>query len=463
MRKRFIIVALSLISFSVHATHLHCGQILVEQLESNGHTFKITVEAWTDAGSQVLFGGDQSVLDFGDGLNMSVPEQPNEILEGLPGFVGFASFTVQHTYAGPGKYVVSYREPNRNAGVRNFLNSVATAFYLETMFSLDFGMERYRTPVALHPPIFTHQLNEQFSASLAAVDPNDYALWYQNVVPMSDRNTVVSGFQSPESFSVSPYTGLITWDTKFMGSVVAGEFLFAVKISQFALVNGKTQVVGYMIRDYQVIIEGDEENSVGHVKADRETTEIMVEQDANTSFRIFAEHGTDEDVDFDIRTELPVASYTSEVYDSIHESNFFRVARITFQNSTDVIRDNPFVVSVRTTFAHSGIVVHAADVDFSLFTAGINPFDNLLPPLAITNAEFPLRIGPNPTRRFVDIDAPGGQSFQLSIYNSSGNLVASSLITGTNRVDLNQHPSGLYLFVLQNRGGRRISYKIIRE
>ena len=72
-----------------------------------------------------------------------------------------------------------------------------------------------------------------------------------------------------------------------------------------------------------------------------------------------------EDVDFDIRTELPAASYTSEVYDSIHESNFFRVARISFQNSTDLIRDNPFVVSVRTTFALSGVVVHAADVDFS--------------------------------------------------------------------------------------------------
>jgi hypothetical protein len=463
MRKRFIVLALSIISFSVHATHLRCGQILVEQLEPHGYTFRITVEVWTNAGSPVVFGGDQDVLDFGDGLQMAVPEQPSEILEGLPGFVGFASFTVQHTYPGPGKYIVSYRKPNRNEGVRNFLNSVTTAFYLETMFSLDFGMERYRTPAALHPPIFTHQFNEQFSASLAAVDPNDYALWYENVVPRSDRNTVVSGFQTPEAFSVSPYTGLMTWDTRFNGNVVAGEFLFAVKISQMALVNGKTQVVGYMIRDYQVIVEGGEENNGGRVKPDRETTEIILEQDANTSFRIFAEHGADEDVDFDIRTELPAASYISEVYDSIHESSFFRVARISFQNSADLIRDNPFVVSVRTTFKHSGVVVHAADVDFSLFTAGINPFDNLLPPVAIPNAESPLRIGPNPTTRFVDIDGPGGQSFQLSIYNSSGNLVASSWFADTYKADLNQHPPGLYLFVLQNRGGRRVSYKIIRD
>ena len=88
--------------WDAQATHLRAGQITVERISCINRTVRITVRVYTDTESPVLFGGEQDVLNFGDGTSMLVPETGNTIVPGGIN-IGTASFTVNHTYAGPGK------------------------------------------------------------------------------------------------------------------------------------------------------------------------------------------------------------------------------------------------------------------------------------------------------------------------------------------------------------------------
>ncbi len=125
MKKIILLTFLSLMSaYSAHATHLRAGQIEVKQISAL--TVKITVTVFTNANSTVLFGGEQDMLNFGDGTPVQlVPETQNTIRRDLnpDGSIGVASFTTYHTYANAGSYLISYREPNRNEGVLNMDNS----------------------------------------------------------------------------------------------------------------------------------------------------------------------------------------------------------------------------------------------------------------------------------------------------------------------------------------------------
>ncbi|HEY9489582.1 MAG TPA: hypothetical protein VIQ51_14665, partial [Chryseosolibacter sp.] len=58
--------------YSGYATHLRAGEITVERVNcSGGLTFRITVTVFTNTiNTNVLFGGEDDWLDFGDGNRM---------------------------------------------------------------------------------------------------------------------------------------------------------------------------------------------------------------------------------------------------------------------------------------------------------------------------------------------------------------------------------------------------------
>ena len=230
----FLLLYLFLAS-SALATHFRCGQILVRQMAPGSTTVRITVEVFLNTvETNVLFGGEDDWLDFGDGTRMLVPEQENITRYDLNpnGSVAYAQFTISHTYPVLGHYTISYSEPNRNAAVVNFTGSVNTRFYIESGFLL-MTDRAYQTPVPLLPPIFHGFIEDDFSASIAAVDSNNFALLYSLEVPLKDKSTPVSNYEQSGSALVNPMTGLLTWDCKLKGENVPGEFLYAVKIRQY--------------------------------------------------------------------------------------------------------------------------------------------------------------------------------------------------------------------------------------
>ena len=132
---RFVFVTMLFTFFIViesQATHLRAGDIIVERQNCSSRTFKITVTVYTNTGSTVRFGGEQDILNFGDGTWELVPATRNTPRPDLDaeGTVATASYTAFHRFPSTGTYVISYREPNRNRGVLNMDVSGDTRFYL---------------------------------------------------------------------------------------------------------------------------------------------------------------------------------------------------------------------------------------------------------------------------------------------------------------------------------------------
>ncbi|HTE28776.1 MAG TPA: hypothetical protein VK666_00270, partial [Chryseolinea sp.] len=274
--KAFAIASLLMIcaAFQARATHLRAGEIIAVRENCSSLTFTITITVYTNTkNTTVLFGGDTELLNFGDGTpSVAVPETPNIIRLDLnpDGSVATASFTIQHTYPGIGRYVISYKEPNRNEGVLNMDASVNTTFYLETELSVDPFLGCNNTPRLLVAPIDQACSGAAFTHNPGAYDPDGDSLSYEMVVPFSDRNTEVINYKSPNdakfytnfgtaneegtgtpTFAINAVDGTITWNAP--GAV--GEYNIAFHIIEWRKKNGKYYRVGYVRRDMQILVD----------------------------------------------------------------------------------------------------------------------------------------------------------------------------------------------------------------
>lgn len=262
-------------SYAALATHLRAGEITVTRDNCASLTFTITVTVYTDTESQVTFGGEKDqaldVLDFGDGEKFIIPVVPSTPRPDLGLNMGVASFTIQHTYGGPGRYIVSYKEPNRNEFVLNVANSVNTTFYIETEINIDPFLGCNNTPKLLIAPVDRGCTGVAFQHNPGAFDPDGDSLSYQLVIPYKDRNTTVDGYQNPNqptfytgdyntanealngppTFTIDPVTGTVAWDAPG----VEGEYNIAFHIIEWREINGQWVKLGYVRRDMQIIIE----------------------------------------------------------------------------------------------------------------------------------------------------------------------------------------------------------------
>ena len=258
------------------ATHLRAGQIRVIHKPGTPRTVIIKIQVWTNIeNTTVLFGGDQDVLDFGDGKSMLVPETQNmDRRPGgppLPSNVKYAEFEIEHTYDAPGIYIVSYKEPNRNEGVLNMDASVTTTFYLETKFIIDPFIGENTSPELAIDPIDRACPGVAFFHNPGASDPDEQdRLSYSMKIPFSDRNRPVINYRDPDNinfytnhgqgneagtgtpvFNINEETGTITWDAP--GRV--GEYNIAFHIIEHREINGIWREIGYVRRDMQILVE----------------------------------------------------------------------------------------------------------------------------------------------------------------------------------------------------------------
>ncbi len=154
MRAVIFYLLLITLPFSVHATHIRAGEILVENINEGSLIYRITVIMYIDTQSDVPPG--TGTLEFGDGH--SIPDissrSDSTPFELLDHHLARFTYSFIHTYPGDSAdYTVSYTELNRNAGIINMENSVATPFYIETTFVTESPCEKNTTPIFLLAPI----------------------------------------------------------------------------------------------------------------------------------------------------------------------------------------------------------------------------------------------------------------------------------------------------------------------
>jgi hypothetical protein len=269
-------LGLSLLLLILHgnvlATHLRAGEITLQRVSCTGLTFRITITIYTDTGSPIKFGDGE--LNYGDGSEPHItPSIDNTLRPDLGPEIGFVTYSIEHTYAGPGKYTISYLEANRNADILNMTNSVDTRFYVESQIIIDPFLGCSNTPQLLIPPIDKGCTGAAFYHNPGAFDPDGDSLSYELTIPKREKDADVFGYldpnvkkfydaiglnygtanedgNGPPTFSIDQ-SGTLLWNAPG----AAGEYNVAFVVKEWRKINGIWINLGFVVRDMQIIIE----------------------------------------------------------------------------------------------------------------------------------------------------------------------------------------------------------------
>lgn len=273
LQKLGLLTLFLILSAKASATHLRAGEITVERVNCSSLTFRITITAYTNTNSEIKFG--EGILDFGDGGKPEItPTINNTNRPDLGPNIGIVVYTTEHTYSGPGRYVISYIEPNRNGGILNIFNSVETRFYIESVINIDPFLGCNNSPKLLVPPIDKACTSAAWFHNPGAYDPDGDSISFEFTVPKREKGQVVGNYRDPDSkefydkgqipystaneagdgpptFNIDPQTGTIVWDAPG----VQGEYNIAFLIKEWRRVGGIWVLMGYVVRDMQIIVE----------------------------------------------------------------------------------------------------------------------------------------------------------------------------------------------------------------
>lgn len=259
---------------SAYATHLRAGEITAVRVGCSGRTFIVTITVYIDTESGVQFGGAGEILHFGDSTWVEVPDTQTTPRPDLGENMGMATYTIEHTYAGPGKFLLRYSEPFRNGGVLNLATPLETMFYLETSLVIDPFLGCDNTPRLLVPPIDKACVGAAWYHNPGAYDVDGDSLSFELITPMMGKGMDVRNYRNPNAkefydrvgidynhaneaglnppdFSIDPVDGTIIWDSPGM----QGEYNIAFLIKEWRQINGTWVLLGFVERDMQIVVE----------------------------------------------------------------------------------------------------------------------------------------------------------------------------------------------------------------
>ncbi|MEM1214616.1 MAG: gliding motility-associated C-terminal domain-containing protein [Bacteroidota bacterium] len=339
----------------IWATHNRAGEIMVEMVTDEdgncGTTVKATIITYTKASSTMADRDSLTICWAVNGPCETIPRvngfgnpPQGEIIEGD---IKFNMYMGTHQYDGPGTYVISFRDPNRNAGVLNVNapNSVQIPFYVENVFTIvNPGISGCNnSPVLQVPPIDIACLGERFTHNPGAFDVDGDSLVYEFTVPRQGNGDPVPNFRQPPppELTIDRLTGDLVWDSPNE----VGEWNFAINIISFR----NRQAIDTMVRDMQILV-----NNCSNAPPVIETPidEICVV--------------AGETVDFFIRVTAPQEEFDQQVRLFAYGAPFNLpnnpaqivplseeyqedplITRFVWETSCDQISDQPYVVVLR--------------------------------------------------------------------------------------------------------------------
>lgn len=350
------------------ATHLRAGEITVTRVNCSSLTFQVTITVYTNTGSEIKFG--EGLLDFGDKSTQTTPTIENTKRPDLGDNIGTVSYTTTHTYAGPGRYVISYWEPNRNGGILNIFNSVETRFFIETVINIDPFLGCNNSPRLLVPPIDKACTGAAWFHNPGAFDPDGDSISFELTVPKKEKGIVVGNYRDPNNrefyergginfgtanengngpptFEIDEVTGTLIWDAPG----IQGEYNIAFVIKEWRKLNGIWVLMGYVVRDMQIIVE-DCQNQRPELLVPED---ICVEAGELIDQDIFGFDPDSDDVKIEafsqVFTIVPHSAKTTPFPSDFQKSSPANPARIHFQWQTDCahVKEQPYQVVFKIT------------------------------------------------------------------------------------------------------------------
>ena len=226
-----------------------------------GYTYKIKLTTFTGIGGTNLFDPCEDTICFGDGTRAVVLRSNGPIgicgggvKDGVPinPSMKLNEYVTNHTYPGPGNYIICFNELNRNPGVNNIPNSVNQNFSLESLLVIPtFGSGKNSCPVFANIPLAYDCLNNScFNYNPSALDSEGDSLSYEVLTCLNPGSSYpLSGTSG--TFSINPISGLLSW----CNPQTIGDNNVIIKITEWRNDGaGDYFVVGYVIRDTQFAI-----------------------------------------------------------------------------------------------------------------------------------------------------------------------------------------------------------------
>ncbi len=433
------------------ATHIRGGQITIRKV--SGLTYQITLRGFANLISPVKWGG--GTLDFGDGSTIISPP-PDGIYEPTyDPLMGIYLFTVAHTYSGPGFYRVTYNEQNLSEGIINMANSVDTPFFVESEFLID-PLVKFSTMSFGCDPIFNFLLGESFSFSTAPVDTMSNIYNYELVVPEQAAGVPVLNYIFPGSIQVNAQSGLVTWDTRFQQQgYLAGEYLFAVKVTQFDV---KGNYLGYVTRVFATIVQEipsiisisnpitDPIGKVTVLPGNQRKIKVILSDSISVDSLLWSAY-------FD---PALANNISFSQYDSTSPARKFKIGLLALSSATAIARSLPYSIILRgVSYVASNTL--AKDISFFLFTKEVD-----LPVITgVTVSDQEVSVYPNPCTNELHI-AGGVDNGNVKIVSSLGQLVTSSAIDSRMEIDTSLLSPGIYFLILNSNNGTS-RFKVVKK
>ncbi len=240
--RNLIFLILCCSTLVVSATHNRAGEITYTH--ESGLTYRFTITTYTYTPSPA--DRPEIEVDWGDG-SFSVVARDSKTSVGED--ISKNVYIANHTFPSSGNYIISFEDPNRNAGVINIPGSVNVPFYIETELVINPFLGPNSSPILQNPPIDNGCVNVLYEHNPGALDPDGDSLSYEIVECRGFDGDLIPGYSYPNTssiFEIDPVSGTLIWDTP----VMVGEYNLAIKITEWRY----GIVVSSVVRDMQILI-----------------------------------------------------------------------------------------------------------------------------------------------------------------------------------------------------------------
>jgi gliding motility-associated-like protein len=252
MRRLALLFASACLAAGVRATHNRAGEIIV--CHQGGFTYEATII--THCKRSAPADRPQLTINWGDGTSSVLTRQnPQDTpLQDLRRNIYIGT----HTYAGPGEFILSFEDPNRNANVENIPNSVDVPFAVMTKLVISPLGGNNCSPRFLNSPIQDACYCRPWIHNPAAYDPDGDSLSYEAVPCLGGGLQPILGYRYPNEvagcngnlYSIDPINGTIRW----LNPGLQGEYNIAFRVYEWRRINGVVVNMGFVMRDMQVTV-----------------------------------------------------------------------------------------------------------------------------------------------------------------------------------------------------------------
>ncbi|MGB0176581.1 MAG: gliding motility-associated C-terminal domain-containing protein [Owenweeksia sp.] len=244
------------------ATHNRAGEITYRWL--GGTTYEATITTYTkesvtaDRCTLELFWGDGTSSILGRSNGSSGTCDTNRMGVFLGNDIQVNKYVGRHTYStasGAKGYILHFEDPNRNAGIKNIVQSITVPFYVQSEIFIAPSLGGNSSPILLNPPIDDGCVDQLFEHNPSAFDIDGDSLAYRLVLCRTLDGKEIQTTYDPQyvkdSIKIDPVTGDLYWDLPR----AQGQYNFAIQIDEYRRTgNGNYFRIGYVVRDLQIDI-----------------------------------------------------------------------------------------------------------------------------------------------------------------------------------------------------------------